>query len=72
MKEIKLKTIGFVRNNVKEPRFGNFANEISKIVVDKKFTRYNWYMRVRSGLIKAGFKKILNLLDKENFFEINK
>ena len=41
-------------------------------LVDKKFTRYNWYMRVRSGLIKAGFKKILNLLDKENFFEINK
>lgn len=39
MKEIKLKTIGFVRNNVKEPRFGNFANEISKIVVDKKFTK---------------------------------
>src|SRR3989338_10932226 len=38
MKEIKIKPIGFVKNKIKEHRFGNFANEISEIVVDKKFT----------------------------------
>ena len=38
MKEIILKPIGFVKNNIKEPRFGNFANEISEIIVDEKFT----------------------------------
>ena len=38
MEEIKIKPIGFVRNNVKEPRFGDFANEISEIIVDEKFT----------------------------------
>jgi len=38
MKEIKLKPIGFVKNNVKEPRFGNFADEVSEIIVDEKFT----------------------------------
>ena len=35
--EIRIKPIGFVRNNVKEHRFGNFAGEISEIVVDEKF-----------------------------------
>ena len=39
MKEIVLKPIGFVKNNVKESRFGNFANEISEIIIDKKFTK---------------------------------
>ncbi|MBI2558720.1 tRNA (N6-threonylcarbamoyladenosine(37)-N6)-methyltransferase TrmO [Candidatus Woesearchaeota archaeon] len=38
MNEITLKPIGFVKNNVKEPRFGNFANEVSEIIIDKKFT----------------------------------
>ena len=38
MQEIVLKPIGFVKNNVKEPRFGNFANEISEVIVDEKFT----------------------------------
>lgn len=38
MGEITLKPIGFVKNNVKAPRFGNFADEISEIVVDEKFT----------------------------------
>ena len=38
MKEITLKPIGFVKNNVKEPRFGDFANEISEVIVDKEFT----------------------------------
>ncbi len=38
MSEITLKPIGFVKNNVKVPRFGNFANEVSEIVVDEKFT----------------------------------
>ncbi len=38
MEEINLKPIGFVKNNIKEPRYGNFANEISEIIVDKKFT----------------------------------
>ncbi len=37
MKEIALKPIGFVKNNVAEPRFGGFAGEISEIIVDKKF-----------------------------------
>lgn len=34
---IVLKSIGFVKNNVKEPRFGGFADEISEIIVDEKF-----------------------------------
>ena len=38
MKEIYLKPIGFVKNNITEPRIGNFANEISEIMVDEKFT----------------------------------
>ncbi|MAG91560.1 tRNA (N6-threonylcarbamoyladenosine(37)-N6)-methyltransferase TrmO [Candidatus Woesearchaeota archaeon] len=38
MEEINLKPIGFVKNDVKEPRFGNFADEISEIIVDEKFT----------------------------------
>ena len=38
MKGINLKPIGIVKNNVKEPRFGNFADEVSEIIIDKKFT----------------------------------
>lgn len=38
MTEINLKPIGFVKNNVKEPRFGSFADEVSEIVVDEQFT----------------------------------
>ncbi len=38
MNEINLKPIGFVKNNIKELRFGNFADEISEIIVDEKFT----------------------------------
>ena len=38
MKEINLKPIGFVKNNVKQTRFGNFNDEVSEIIVDKKFT----------------------------------
>lgn len=38
MVEIVLKSIGFVKNNVKKPRFGNYANEVSEIIVDKKLT----------------------------------
>ncbi len=38
MKEINLKPIGVVKNGVKEPRFGNFADEVSEIIVDEKFT----------------------------------
>ena len=38
MEEIKIKPIGFVRNNIKEPRFGNFASEISEIIIDKELT----------------------------------
>ena len=37
-KIINLKPIGFVKNNIKEPRFCNFANEISEIILDEKFT----------------------------------
>jgi tRNA-Thr(GGU) m(6)t(6)A37 methyltransferase TsaA len=38
MEEINLKPIGYAKNNVKEPRFGNFDNEITEIVLDEKFT----------------------------------
>ena len=38
MNQITLKPIGFVKNNVKEPRFGNFSNVVSEITVDEKFT----------------------------------
>ena len=38
MEDIIIKPIGFVKNNVKEERFGNFANEVSEIILDKKFT----------------------------------
>ena len=38
MEEIKLKPIGYARNNVKEQRFGNFADEIAEIILDEKFT----------------------------------
>tara|TARA_Y100000310_G_C20647396_1_gene797418 strand:+ start:143 stop:607 length:465 start_codon:yes stop_codon:yes gene_type:complete len=38
MKEINLKPIGFVRNNIKETRFGDFADEVSEIILDEKFT----------------------------------
>jgi len=38
MDEIKVKIIGYAKNNVKEPRKGSFADEISEIIVDKEFT----------------------------------
>ncbi|MDO8601195.1 MAG: tRNA (N6-threonylcarbamoyladenosine(37)-N6)-methyltransferase TrmO [bacterium] len=38
MQPIKLKPIGFVKNKVKMPRFGNFTKEISEIILDKKFS----------------------------------
>ena len=38
MKEITLQPVGFVKNDVREPRFGNFAGEISEIILDEKFT----------------------------------
>ncbi|MBI2675276.1 MAG: tRNA (N6-threonylcarbamoyladenosine(37)-N6)-methyltransferase TrmO [Candidatus Aenigmarchaeota archaeon] len=38
MADITLRPIGFVKNNIKEPRFGGFADEVSEIVVDEKFT----------------------------------
>jgi tRNA-Thr(GGU) m(6)t(6)A37 methyltransferase TsaA len=38
MKDITLGPIGFARNSEKEPRFGNFDDEISEIVVDEEFT----------------------------------
>lgn len=37
MKEINIKPIGFVKNKVKEPRFGGFGKEVSEIIIDKKF-----------------------------------
>ena len=39
MEEIKLKPIGFAKNNVKKNRFGDFKEEISEIIVDKKLTK---------------------------------
>jgi tRNA (adenine37-N6)-methyltransferase len=38
MEKITIKPIGFVKNRVKKPRFGKFANEISEVIIDKKFT----------------------------------
>lgn len=38
MQEIKLKPIAFVKNDIKEPRFGSFADVISEIIVDEKLT----------------------------------
>ena len=38
MKPITLHPIGTVKNNVKEQRFGDFANEVSEIIVDEKYT----------------------------------
>lgn len=38
MKEIKLKPIGFVKNNIEKSRFGNFKEEISEIILDEEFS----------------------------------
>lgn len=38
MDEINIKPIGIVKNDVKEPRFGSFADNVSEIIVDEKFT----------------------------------
>ncbi len=38
MKKISLSPIGVVRNRVKKPRFGSFKNEVSEVVLLKKFT----------------------------------
>ncbi len=38
-KIINLKPIGSVKNNIKKLRFGNFTNEVSEIIVNKKFTK---------------------------------
>jgi tRNA-Thr(GGU) m(6)t(6)A37 methyltransferase TsaA len=38
MKEMNLKPIGFIKNNIKEPKYRNFTNEISEIILDDKFT----------------------------------
>ncbi len=35
--EIKIKPIGFVKNNVKEQRFGNWNDVVSEIVLDKEY-----------------------------------
>lgn len=37
VRQITLAPVGFVKNNVKKPRFGNFADEVSEITVDEKF-----------------------------------
>jgi|SRR3989344_5905361 len=39
MEEIKLKPIGFVKNNIEKSRFGNFAQEISEIILDEKLAK---------------------------------
>ncbi|TEU15006.1 MAG: tRNA (N6-threonylcarbamoyladenosine(37)-N6)-methyltransferase TrmO [Hadesarchaea archaeon] len=33
-----MKTIGFAKNNVKKPRFGNFADETTEIILDKQYS----------------------------------
>ena len=37
-KKITLTPIGIVKNNIKKPRFGSFKNDISEIVLNKKYT----------------------------------
>ncbi|MDO8663758.1 MAG: tRNA (N6-threonylcarbamoyladenosine(37)-N6)-methyltransferase TrmO [Candidatus Wildermuthbacteria bacterium] len=39
MEKIVIQPIGFVKNKVEEPRFGGFAEEISEIILDKKFSQ---------------------------------
>ena len=38
MKKITLNPIGVIRNKIKKPRFGSFKNDVSEVVVEKKFT----------------------------------
>ncbi len=38
VKAIALKPIGFVKNTVKKPRFGKFAEEVSEIILNEKFS----------------------------------
>lgn len=38
MDDITLKPIGVAKNNVKEPRFGSFADEVSEIIVNEELT----------------------------------
>ncbi len=39
MRKISISPIGVAKNKVRKPRFGNFADEVSEIVVDRKFAR---------------------------------
>lgn len=39
MDEIRLTPIGFVKNGVKEPRFGGFADSVSEVVVKPQFAQ---------------------------------
>ena len=39
MRKITIKPIGFVKNKIVKQRFGNFAKEVSEIILDKKFTK---------------------------------
>ena len=38
MSEIKIKPIGYVKNNVKENRFGGFGEEVSEIILNEELT----------------------------------
>jgi len=38
MEKIELRSIGIAKNNIKEPRLGDFADEVTEITVNKKFT----------------------------------
>jgi len=38
MEEITLTPIGYIKNNIKDPRFGSFSDEVSEIILDEKFT----------------------------------
>lgn len=35
--QIKIKPVGFVKNNIKEPRFGNWKNVVSEIILNKEY-----------------------------------
>ena len=39
MKEIKIRPIGIVKNNVKQHKYGGFLKEVSEIILDKRYAK---------------------------------
>ncbi len=63
-KEIRLRPIGFAKNNIKKPRFGNFANEISEIILNKKF------IKALNGIDNYSHLIIVYWMDKIKSYDI--